>query len=200
MRTSWKQVCAKLKMNNEAGRFRGGSDESVTSDDTTVTSSGTPRRNRLDNEWQMNYMIVNRNDGLFVSPIVELFLWRATYFWITFLCNCSTCVLHKLLTAFCIAGQRWNATRAWKERRRDLCQRLTKWNHPPRNQFPGSTRTWWSWSFWTPPESPSWIRRRRFSCRLMRRPTHSRPNCARINLLTLKMICEFPAMHPQKLK
>lgn len=75
MRTSWKQVCAKLKMNGVTGdaRFRGGSDESVTSDDTTVTSSGTPRRLRLDNEWQMNYMIVNRNDGLFVSSIFESF-------------------------------------------------------------------------------------------------------------------------------
>lgn len=82
MRTSWKQVCAKLKMNGVTGdaRFRGGSDESVTSDDTTVTSSGTPRRQRLDNEWQMNYMIVNRNDGLFVSLIVESFFMACDLF------------------------------------------------------------------------------------------------------------------------
>lgn len=53
------------------GKVRGGSDESVASTynsdfDMVTTNCSTPQINRsaLDSEWQMNYMIINRKDGL----------------------------------------------------------------------------------------------------------------------------------------
>lgn len=75
MTTSWKKVCSKLKMNGLTGnsKARVGSDESATSTnsdiETITTNSSTPQfsnnnRSSFDNEWQMNYMIINRKDGL----------------------------------------------------------------------------------------------------------------------------------------
>lgn len=74
MTTSWKDVCARLKMQGFTGksRNRGGSDESVTTNsdfETMTTNCSTPvlsghNRSSFDNEWQMNYMIINRRDGL----------------------------------------------------------------------------------------------------------------------------------------
>lgn len=73
MTTSWKEICTKLKMTGMVGsssKARAGSDDSVTSDaDTVTTNSSTPQLNSnkrasIDNEWQMNYMIINRKDGL----------------------------------------------------------------------------------------------------------------------------------------
>lgn len=74
MVTTWKDVCKKLKMNGmgaSAPRRARGSVDSITStseiDTALTTSSNTPPRrvNRTtDNEWQMNYMIINRRDGL----------------------------------------------------------------------------------------------------------------------------------------
>lgn len=70
MTTSWKAVCSKLKMNGMT-KARGGSDDSVASAsdfETFTTNSSTPQRwnsrSSFDNEWQMNYMIINRKDGL----------------------------------------------------------------------------------------------------------------------------------------
>lgn len=65
MTTSWQDIYSKLKMQG----FRGGSDESTTSnnDESATSHSSTPKfntRSSLDNEWQMNYMIINRKDGL----------------------------------------------------------------------------------------------------------------------------------------
>lgn len=117
MRTSWKQVCAKLKMNGVTGDARrGGSDESVTSDDTTVTSSGTPRRQRLDNEWQMNYMIVNRNDGLFVSRVVESFFYgvRLIFGLLSFATAAHACFANSLLR-FKLQAHSEEELEAWKE-------------------------------------------------------------------------------------
>lgn len=71
MTTSWKEICYKMKM---SGMIRKsiGSDDSVASAsdfDNVTTNSGTPQlrrqsRSSIDNEWQMNYMIINRRDGL----------------------------------------------------------------------------------------------------------------------------------------
>jgi hypothetical protein len=69
MTTSWKEICHKLKMNGMA-KPRGGSDDSVASasdfDNYSVASTPqmTNSRSSFDNEWQMNYMIINRKDGL----------------------------------------------------------------------------------------------------------------------------------------
>ena len=75
MTTSWKKVCSKLKMNGirSNARPRVGSDDNASSTnsdiDTITTNSSTPQftinnRSSFDNEWQMNYMIINRKDGL----------------------------------------------------------------------------------------------------------------------------------------
>jgi hypothetical protein len=74
MTTSWKQVCAKLKMQGFTGssKYRSGSDDSVTTNsdiDAMTTTCSTPvlgssSKSAFDNEWQMNYMIINRRDGL----------------------------------------------------------------------------------------------------------------------------------------
>lgn len=70
MTTSWKEICNKLKMNGMT-LPRGGSDGSVASAsdyENVTTNSSTPQlwnsRSSFDNEWQMNYMIINRKDGL----------------------------------------------------------------------------------------------------------------------------------------
>lgn len=70
--TTWKDICYKLKMQGAIeGKARGGSDDSFASTynsdiDTVTTNSSTPQINRsaYDSEWQMNYMIINRKDGL----------------------------------------------------------------------------------------------------------------------------------------
>ena len=72
MKTSWREICSKMKANGMM-RSRVGSDDSVASAsdfDTMTTNSSTPQlrrnsRSSFDNEWQMkNYLIVNRKDGL----------------------------------------------------------------------------------------------------------------------------------------
>lgn len=69
MSTTWKEICEKYIMNKQSEvpqKTRGGSDESASA--YSETDSSTPlsknRRSSFDNEWQMNYMIVNRRDGL----------------------------------------------------------------------------------------------------------------------------------------
>lgn len=78
MTTNWKSIHTKLKesgmINLQMERrqskiFNRNSDSG--SDYTTTTAtplSSTPvsnqHRNSIDNEWQMNYMIINRKDGL----------------------------------------------------------------------------------------------------------------------------------------
>lgn len=80
MTTSWKEICSRMKlsgMTGNASKARGGSDDSVTSTsdfDTVTTNSSTPQFNNnnrasIDNEWQMNYMIINRKDGLLVFQL-----------------------------------------------------------------------------------------------------------------------------------
>lgn len=73
MAMPWKEICNKLKMSGMSGntaKARGGSINSETStsevDTTVTTNSSTPKFNRsaADNEWQMNYMIINKRDGL----------------------------------------------------------------------------------------------------------------------------------------
>lgn len=56
---------------NGMGKPRVGSDDSVASASdfsSFTTNSSTPQlwnsRSSFDNEWQMNYMIINRKDGL----------------------------------------------------------------------------------------------------------------------------------------
>lgn len=92
MTTSWRDVYERLKMNGLTGareqqRPRGGSDESIISfnsdaDTVTSNSSNTPQfaghnRSSFDNEWQMNYMVINRRDGLKVykrKKVIELMI------------------------------------------------------------------------------------------------------------------------------
>lgn len=72
MSTSWKEVCNKLKMNGMMRQIGSDDSQSIasgTSDFDSVTNSSTPQmrrnsRSSFDNEWQMNYMIINRRDGL----------------------------------------------------------------------------------------------------------------------------------------
>lgn len=73
MAMPWKDLCSKLKMSGMTGNAstaRGGSISSITStsdfDTAVTTNSSTPQfsRSLADNEWQMNYMIINRKDGL----------------------------------------------------------------------------------------------------------------------------------------
>jgi hypothetical protein len=80
MTTSWKKIQTKLKesgminqMERRQSRIFSRNDESGSEADNMTTYSSTPlsstpvsnkQRNSIDSEWQLNYMIINRNDGL----------------------------------------------------------------------------------------------------------------------------------------